>query len=75
MEIGNILIKTFNYKQRLQLTNQAGSIAGQAALLTRDIDLNTVRNNRPELIKDAESFPNNVPESPSDRAARLLDVV
>ena len=75
MEIGNILLKTFDYKQRLTLTNQAGSIAGQAAMLTRDIDLNTIRNNRPEVVKDTESFPNNVPDSPRHRAEKLLDAV
>ena len=75
MEIGNILLKTFDYKQRLQITNRAGSIAGQAAMLTRDIDLNTIRNERPELMKDAESFPNDVPESPRNRAEKLLDTV
>ena len=75
MKIGNILLKTFDYKQRLTLTNQAGSIAGQAAMLTRDIDLNTIRNNRPEVVKDTESFPNDVPESPRDRAEKLLDAV
>jgi hypothetical protein len=75
MEIGNILLKTFDYKQRLQLTNRAGSVAGQAAMLTRDIDLNTIRNKNPEVMKDSESFPNQVADSPSQRAAKLLDTV
>ncbi len=75
MNIGNILLKTFDYRQRLEITNRAGSIAGQAAMLTRDIDLSTIRNERPEVVKDTESFPNQVPESPRHRAAKLLDTV
>ena len=75
MEIGNILLKTLDYKQRLQITNQAGSVAGQAAMLTKDIDLSTIRNERPEMIKDTESFPNNFPESPRGKATQLLDIV
>ena len=75
MEIGNVLLRTINYQHRLQLVSNVGGIAGQAAMLTQTIDLNTVRNNESEVLKSAENSPNQISDSPAHRAQKLLDSV
>tara|TARA_B100000927_G_C16128845_1_gene334346 strand:+ start:221 stop:448 length:228 start_codon:yes stop_codon:yes gene_type:complete len=75
MEIGNVLLRTINYQHRLQLVSNVGGIAGQAAMLTQTIDLNTVRNNEPESSRSSENSPNQITDSPAQRAEKLLDSV
>ena len=74
MKVNNIVPTTNSFEQLKQLA-RSGSIASQIKRVSRNLDEATAINFNNDIVQNAETFPNQVHESPRVRAMRLLDSV
>ena len=74
MKISSVLPMS-NPIQQLRMISAKGSIAAQTAKISEDLDRSTRINMNPEVVNHAETFPQEIHETPAKRAQRLLNVI
>jgi len=64
-----------NFTQQISDVNKAGNVAGQMKIIVKQIDRDREILENPGIMHDMEVFPNDIHNSSSDLAYKLLNVI
>ena len=74
MKVGQIP-PFMNFTQQISDMNKAGNVAGQMKIMVKQIDRDREILENPAIMQNMEVFPNDIRESSTDLAYKLLDVI